>query len=79
MDKDTRKEIFEALSAITGLGLSVMISFLLWVGIAMWLQNKYSLGDYVMVIGVLLGIGSGSVTFMKFCTRETRKGNKDEK
>ena len=79
MDKDTKKEIFEALSSITGLGLGVMISFLLWVGIAMWLQNKYSLGDYVMVIGVLMGIGSGCATFMKFCLRDVKRGKKDEK
>lgn len=79
MDKDTRKEIFEALSAVTGLGLSVVISFLLWVGIAYWLQSKFSLGNYIMVIGVLLGIGSGSMTFWKFCTRDVKKGKKDEK
>ena len=79
MDKDSRKEIFEALSAVTGLGLSVMVSFLIWIGIAYWLQNKFSLGNYVMVIGVLLGIGSGSMTFIKFCSRDLRKGNKDEK
>ncbi len=79
MDKDSKKEIFEALSAITGLGLSVMISFLLWVGIAYWVQSKFALGDYVMIIGVLLGIGSGSMTFWKFCTRDAKKGKKDEK
>lgn len=79
MDKETRKEIFQALSAITGLGLSVVISFLIWIGIAYWVQSKFSLGNYIMVIGVLMGIGSGSVTFMKFCTSTSRKENKDEK
>ena len=79
MDKDSRKEIFEALSAITGLGLSVMVSFLIWIGIAYWLRSKFGLGDYVMIIGVLLGIGSGSMTFIKFCTPNRRKGKNDEK
>ena len=79
MNDNSRKEIFEALSAITGLGLSVVISFLLWIGIAYWVQSKFSLGNYVMVIGVLLGIGSGSMTFLKFCIRDTKRGKKDEK
>lgn len=79
MDKETRKEIFQALSAITGLGLSVVISFLIWIGIAYWVQSKFSLGNYIMVIGVLMGIGSGSMTFWKFCTRDAKKGKKDEK
>ena len=79
MDNESRKEIFEALSAITGLGLSVMVSFLIWIGIAYWIQSKFSLGDYVMIIGVLMGIGSGGMTFIKFCSRNTGKEKNDEK
>ena len=79
MDKNSRKEIFEALSAVPGLGLSVMVSFLIWIGIAYWVQSKFSLGDFVMIIGVLLGIGSGSMTFIKFCSRDSKKGEKNEK
>lgn len=79
MDKDSKKEIYEALNAVMGLGLSVVVSFLIWIGIAYWLQHKFNLGNFVLVIGVLLGIGSGCTTFWKFCTKDARKGEKDEK
>lgn len=76
--KDSKKEIFEALSSITQLGLSVAISLLLWIGIASWVQRKFSLGNYVMVIGILLGAGCAVTTFIKFCTA-IGKGDKNEK
>lgn len=65
--KNNRKEIAKAISSITELGLSVIISFLLWIIIAAWIKNKFSLGNYVMVIGVLLGAGSAILSFVKFC------------
>lgn len=77
--KDSKKEIFAALSLISQLGLSVVISFLLWIGIASWVQRKYSLGNYIMVIGIFMGIGSAVTTFVKLCTSITGKGDKNEK
>ena len=76
--KDSKKEIFTALSAISQLGLSVVISFLLWIGIASWIQRKFSLGNGVMIIGIILGIGSAVTTFIKFCV-STGKDNKHGK
>ena len=77
--KNSRKEILDALSAVTQLGLRVMISFLIWIGIASWIQRKFSLGNFVMVIGVFMGIGSAVTTFVKFCTSTAGKGGKNEK
>ena len=71
--KNNRKEIAKAISSITELGLSVIISFLLWIIIAAWIKNKFSLGNYVMVIGVLLGAGSAILSFVKFCKIITSK------
>lgn len=77
--KNSRKEILDALGAVTQLGLSVMISFLLWIGIASWIQTKFSLGNYVMIIGVFMGIGSAVTTFIKFCQATAERGKKNEK
>lgn len=76
--KNSKKEIFAALSAVTQLGLSVVISFLLWIAIAYWVKQKFSLGNYVMIIGVFMGLGSAVTTFVKFCT-SIGKGDKNEK
>ncbi|MBR2886007.1 MAG: AtpZ/AtpI family protein [Clostridia bacterium] len=60
-----KRELIKALSAFTQLGLSVVVSFLLWILIAMWLKKTFSLGNGIMVVGVILGAGSGFLSFIK--------------
>lgn len=76
--KNYRREIIEALSSISQLGLSVVISFLLWILIASWIRSTFSLGNGVMVAGVLFGMGSAVLSFVKFCKRTAVKEKKDE-
>ena len=76
---NNRKEMLYALNSITQLGLSVIISFLLWIFIAMWVKNKFNLGNFVMIIGILLGAGSAVLSFIKFCGLISPKGKNDEK
>ena len=52
--KNNHKEIFQALNSISQLGLSVVISFLLWIFIAMWIRDKFNLGNFIMIIGILI-------------------------
>ena len=77
--KNNHKEIFQALNSISQLGLSVVISFLLWIFIAMWVRDKFNLGNFVMIIGILLGLGSAVLSFIKFCGLITPKEKNDEK
>ena len=77
--KNNRKEIFEALNSITQLGLSVAISFLLWIFIAKWVKDKFHLGNFVMIIGILLGLGSAVLSFIKFCGLISPKEKDNEK
>ena len=77
--KNNHKEIFQALNSISQLGLSVVISFLLWIFIAMWIRDKFNLGNFVMIIGILLGLGSAVLSFIKFCGIISPKEKNDEK
>ena len=77
--KNSKKEIFTALGSISQLGLSVIISFLLWILIASKVKEVFSLGNYVMVIGIFLGLGSAVLSFLKFCKLTLPKEEKDEK
>ncbi len=61
-----KRELVKALSAFTQLGLNVAVSFLLWILIAMWLRKTFSLGNGIMVVGVILGAGSGFLSFIKY-------------
>ena len=77
--KNNHKEILNALNSITQLGLSVIISFLLWIFIAMWVKKTFNLGNFIMIIGVLLGTGSAVLSFIKFCGLISPKENDNEK
>lgn len=77
--KNRRKEILKALNSVTQLGLSVAISFLLWILIAAWIRDKLALGNAIMILGVFLGAGSAVLSFLKFCKSATLKENNHEK
>lgn len=77
--KNPRKKMLFALSAITELGLNIVISFLLWILIASWVKSTFSLGNYVMIIGILLGLGSASLSCVKFYKLAMGKDSDDDK
>ena len=82
-NKKSYNEIITALSYISQLGLCVIISFAIWIGIAAWLRKQFGLGNYISVIGVMLGAGSGIMSFLNFCKQikiqTSRKDDHDEK
>ena len=63
------RRVMKALSSITQLGISVIVSFIIWILIASWLKKTFSLGNAVMVIGIICGAGSGAMSFVNFCRR----------
>lgn len=77
--KNNRREIADAIAGITQLGLSVVISFLLWIMIASWVKTKLGLGNQIMVAGIICGLGSAVLSFLKFCKKVSGKENKNEK
>lgn len=75
-----KRELIKALSAFSQLGISVSVSFLLWILIALWLRKTFSLGNGVMVAGVILGAGSGFLSFVKYLkTFESTDATKENK
>lgn len=60
-----KKSVFSALAMISQFGIGVLTPMLLCIFAALWLKNRFGLGDYVVLIGILLGIGSGFVSMMK--------------
>lgn len=73
------KALFEALGNITQLGLNVIISFLLWIFIASWIKSMFSLGNGIMVAGIILGTGSAVMSFIKYIQKLSGKEKKDGK
>lgn len=77
--KNPNRKTLMALGAITELGLNIVISFLLWILIASWVKNTFSLGNYVMIIGIFLGLGSAALSCIKFYRMVVEKERNDEK
>ncbi len=73
------KEIFEALGNISQLGLNVVISFLLWIFITSWIRSIFSLGNGIMVAGIILGAGSAILSFIKYIQKLSGKEKEDER
>ena len=73
-----KKAFALALSGITQLGISVVVSFILWLLIASWVKNTFNLGNFVMVIGILCGVGSAGISFCNFCIKATNTLKEDE-
>ena len=76
--KNDKKTIAFALSGITQLGISIVVSFLLWILIATWVKNTFNLGNYVMVFGVILGAGSAGISFYNFCKKASDISKKED-
>ena len=76
--KKHRKELALALSNITQLGISAVVSFFIWILIANWVRNTFALGNYVTVIGIFLGAGSAGLSFYNFSKKISNITSKEE-
>lgn len=62
-----------ALSMISQFGLSVATPIVLCILAAGWLKQRFALGDWVMLAGVLTGVGSGLCSILNFIKRIQKK------
>lgn len=72
MHKD-RFEILKMLSLLTQIGLSMFVPVFLCVFGAGWLQRRFSLGTWIVILGILLGVGAGFSNLMTMIKRLTKK------
>lgn len=73
--KDTAEfvRLFSRISLLTQLGLSVVTPPILSVLLALWLQERFGLGDWVLLCAILGGIFSGVMSVFSFVRRETAR------
>ncbi|MDD6237102.1 MAG: AtpZ/AtpI family protein [Clostridiales bacterium] len=67
--QDKRGEWFRLLKIavqFTQLGLSLVIPLLLCLLAAGWLQRRFQLGNWILLVGLGLGLGTMGVTFYRF-------------
>lgn len=67
MDKrQILRECAENLALLTQLGISVAAPPLLCLYLADWLRDQFSLGIWIMAVGLVLGIGGGVTSVYRF-------------
>lgn len=76
--KDTAR-LVTRLSQITGFGLSLVTPVFLLVWGAMWLQERFGVGDWIMAAAIVCGLISAGFTFYHFVSDEIKRAEKEGK
>ncbi|MBE6598470.1 MAG: AtpZ/AtpI family protein [Ruminococcaceae bacterium] len=74
--KDTAR-LVARLSHITGFGISLVAPIFLLVFAAMWLREKYGVGDWVMAAAIVCGFISAGFTFYHFVSDEIKRAHRE--
>ncbi len=75
--KDTAR-MLSKMSHVTGFGISLMTPIILLLLGAMWLQERFGLGDWIVAVAVVCGLISAGVTFYRFVSDEIKRAKKEE-
>lgn len=68
-DGNKQTEWFQVLRTamnVTQLGLSLVAPLLLCVLLTVWLKDRFSLGSWVVLVGIGIGLASMALTFYRF-------------
>jgi len=74
--KETAR-LISRLGNITGFGISLVTPVFLLVLGAMWLQNRFGIGDWIMAAAILCGLISAGCTFRQFVSAEIRRAERE--
>lgn len=73
-----KKGIFSQLAMVTQFGISLISPVVLCVLGAVWAQQRWQLGAWVVIVGILLGIGGMCMTFYQLYRRYTARKDRKE-
>ena len=71
--KKSRIEILKAAAMLTQFGLQIFVPVASCIIIGGWLQRYYNLGSWVVILGVVLGVGAGISNLMSVIKKMTKK------
>lgn len=76
MDGKPYFQILKNITFLTQVGLSLAAPLVLCIWGTVWLRDRFSLGDWVVLAGIVLGLGgaaSSFISFARYVSREARK------
>ena len=71
--KKSRVEILKAAAMLTQFGLQIFVPIASCIILAGWLQRAYQLGNWVILLGIVLGVGAGISNLMSIIRKMTKK------
>lgn len=77
-DHKYRAEILRGLSMLTQLGLSIAVPPVLCIFAGLWLQRKFSVGDWLIPVCLAVGLISSGCSFSSFLRTARYKAKKEE-
>ena len=60
-----RAKTWRSLSLISQVSISMLTPVFMMIFLCAWLKNKFGFGDWIIIVGILLGIGSGFTSVWK--------------
>ena len=72
------KDVLQGLSMLTQLGLSIALPPVLCILFGIWAQKKWALGEWVIVVSLIVGLISGACSFASFIRTARYKAKKED-
>ncbi len=63
-------------------GLNIIVSFGIWIAIALYLEEKFGLENWIVIVGIIFGCISAGYTvsnFFKMAMRDAKKSEEEYK
>lgn len=73
---DRKHKSLKAFAYVTQLGFNIITPVILCIIISLYIKNKFNLGDYAVVAGIIIGCGAGFmslINFIKYVENENKK------
>ncbi len=80
--KRSNREALKYFGMISQFGLNIIVCFGIWLFLALYLQDKFNLGSWIVLIGIIFGCISAGYTvssFFKMAMRDAKKSEEEYK
>ena len=78
MADNNRHSSTKALAWLTQLGFNMISPLIICILTATWLKSKFNLGNWIMVIAIIIGVGSGYMSLINFIRMVKKYDEKED-
>jgi len=72
--KNKYAEMFTLLGTVSQAGFTMAVSVALCIWLTSWLRDKFSLGNWIVIVGALWGVASGFYSVVNIFKKAVFKG-----